>query len=129
MNIGFCGLGGMGTTMVRRPLAVGHQVAVWNRTEAKLAPAIPRARLGRFEIIADVRAAQDHVANQQHRVDIYLAEGCPVHRTVSERRRNPMPVTGAVLQALRMAALLGLGNADLSRVVQLLGRPAFDHKP
>jgi 2-hydroxy-3-oxopropionate reductase len=41
----------------------------------------------------------------------------------------PMPVSGAVLHALRMAAMLGLGNADLSRVVQLLERPASDHKP
>ncbi|MDB6094505.1 MAG: 2-hydroxy-3-oxopropionate reductase [Verrucomicrobia bacterium] len=40
MKIGFCGLGKMGTEMVLRLLAAGHDVAVWNRTEAKLRPAI-----------------------------------------------------------------------------------------
>ncbi|HXD41242.1 MAG TPA: NAD(P)-dependent oxidoreductase [Ramlibacter sp.] len=37
MRIGFCGLGLMGAPMVRRLLAAGHQVKVWNRTPAKAA--------------------------------------------------------------------------------------------
>jgi len=32
MKIGFLGLGKMGTPMVRRLLAAGHSVTVWNRT-------------------------------------------------------------------------------------------------
>ncbi|NYT65107.1 NAD(P)-dependent oxidoreductase [Alcaligenaceae bacterium] len=32
MKIGFCGLGLMGVPMVKRLLAAGHQVTVWNRT-------------------------------------------------------------------------------------------------
>ena len=38
MKIGFCGPGLMGAPMVRRLLAAGHEVHVWNRTVAKLAP-------------------------------------------------------------------------------------------
>jgi 2-hydroxy-3-oxopropionate reductase len=37
MKIGFCGLGLMGAPMVRRLLAAGHAVKVWNRTPAKAA--------------------------------------------------------------------------------------------
>jgi 3-hydroxyisobutyrate dehydrogenase-like beta-hydroxyacid dehydrogenase len=37
MKIGFCGLGLMGAPMVRRLLAAGHEVKVWNRTPAKAA--------------------------------------------------------------------------------------------
>lgn len=38
MKLGFCGLGLMGAPMVRRLLAAGHQVKVWNRSAAKAAP-------------------------------------------------------------------------------------------
>ncbi len=37
MKIGFCGLGLMGAPMVKRLLAAGHQVTVWNRTADKAA--------------------------------------------------------------------------------------------
>lgn len=35
MKLAFCGLGLMGTAMVKRLLAAGHQVNVWNRSPAK----------------------------------------------------------------------------------------------
>jgi len=35
MNIAFLGLGKMGTPMVRRLVAAGHQLTVWNRTRAR----------------------------------------------------------------------------------------------
>ena len=38
MKLGFCGLGLMGAPMVRRLLAAGHEVQVWNRSPAKVAP-------------------------------------------------------------------------------------------
>ena len=37
MKLGFCGLGLMGAPMVRRLLAAGHEVRVWNRSTAKAA--------------------------------------------------------------------------------------------
>lgn len=37
MKLGFCGLGLMGAPMVRRLLAAGHEVRVWNRSPAKSA--------------------------------------------------------------------------------------------
>ncbi|ODP31668.1 NAD(P)-dependent oxidoreductase [Pandoraea sp. ISTKB] len=36
-RVGFCGIGRMGEPMTRRLLAAGHDVAVWNRSTAKLA--------------------------------------------------------------------------------------------
>ena len=38
MNIGWIGLGRMGEAMVKRLLAAGHGVQVWNRTRAKALP-------------------------------------------------------------------------------------------
>ena len=37
MKLGFCGLGLMGAPMVRRLLAAGHEVSVWNRSPGKAA--------------------------------------------------------------------------------------------
>lgn len=38
MKLGFCGLGLMGAPMVRKLLAAGHEVKVWNRSAVKAAP-------------------------------------------------------------------------------------------
>ena len=38
MKIGFLGLGNMGTPMALRLLAAGHELSVWNRTEARTEP-------------------------------------------------------------------------------------------
>jgi 3-hydroxyisobutyrate dehydrogenase-like beta-hydroxyacid dehydrogenase len=40
MRIGFLGLGKMGTPMALRLLAAGHELAVWNRSEARTEPLI-----------------------------------------------------------------------------------------
>lgn len=40
MKIGFLGLGNMGTPMALRLLAAGHELSVWNRTEARTNPLI-----------------------------------------------------------------------------------------
>lgn len=40
MKIGFLGLGKMGTPMARHLLAAGHELRVWNRSEAKADPLI-----------------------------------------------------------------------------------------
>jgi len=37
-NIGWIGVGRMGTPMVERLLKAGHDVTVWNRTRAKAEP-------------------------------------------------------------------------------------------
>ncbi|HZB89780.1 MAG TPA: NAD(P)-dependent oxidoreductase [Terracidiphilus sp.] len=40
MKIGFLGLGAMGTPMALRLLAAGHELSVWNRSEARTKPLI-----------------------------------------------------------------------------------------
>ena len=45
MTLGFCGLGLMGSAMVQRLLASGHQVKVWNRTPDKAKPLIEQGAL------------------------------------------------------------------------------------
>lgn len=40
MRVGFLGLGNMGTPMALRLLAAGHELSVWNRSEARAKPLI-----------------------------------------------------------------------------------------
>ncbi len=59
MRIGFLGLGKMGAPMAQRLLAAGHELAVWNRTEARTKPliregAIAAATPAEAELGADV---------------------------------------------------------------------------
>lgn len=42
MKLGYIGIGSMGKPMVLRLLAAGHEVTVWNRSTAKLAPVIEK---------------------------------------------------------------------------------------
>lgn len=42
MTVAFCGLGLMGSAMVRRLLLAGHRVRVWNRSPAKAQPLVER---------------------------------------------------------------------------------------
>ncbi len=57
MKLGFCGLGLMGAPMVRRLLAAGHEVKVWNRSPGK---AEPLRELG-AEVTATPREAATNV--------------------------------------------------------------------
>lgn len=56
MKLAFCGLGLMGEPMVRRLLAAGHSVKVWNRTPAK---ALPLTELGAQLCDTPAEAAND----------------------------------------------------------------------
>lgn len=56
MKLGFCGLGLMGAAMARRLLAAGHDVKVWNRSSAKLAPLLD---LGAHAADTPAAAARD----------------------------------------------------------------------
>lgn len=55
MKLGFCGLGLMGAPMVKRLLAAGHSVQVWNRSAAK---AQPLAALGARVVQTPAQAAE-----------------------------------------------------------------------
>lgn len=74
MKVGFIGLGNMGLPMAKNLLAAGHELAVWNRTQAKAGPlrekgahvANTPAEAARgaeavFTMLADDRAVQDAV--------------------------------------------------------------------
>ncbi|MDB5896520.1 MAG: 2-hydroxy-3-oxopropionate reductase [Ramlibacter sp.] len=60
MNIAFCGLGLMGSAMVRRLLAAGHSVRVWNRSAAK-ADALVALGASRFDTPGQAAQGADAV--------------------------------------------------------------------
>ncbi len=72
MKIGFLGLGKMGTPMAMRLLAAGHELSVWNRSEARTEPllregAIAAATPAEAELGADavVTMLFDDAANEE----------------------------------------------------------------
>ena len=96
-RIGFCGIGRMGEPMTRRLLAAGHEVAVWNRSSAKLgslvaagaaAKATPQA-LGESVDIAllclgDGKAVEDVVFGEHGLAHAATPPSCVIdHSTLS----------------------------------------------
>lgn len=78
MKVGFCGAGAMGSPMVRRLLAAGHEVLVWNRTAARVQDLVaagarqastPAALAEECEIVClcvfDAQAVEDVVFGEQ----------------------------------------------------------------
>ena len=78
MRVGFCGAGAMGSPMVRRLLAAGHEVLVWNRTAARVQDLVasgareastPAALAEECDIVClcvfDARAVEDVVFGEQ----------------------------------------------------------------
>jgi 3-hydroxyisobutyrate dehydrogenase-like beta-hydroxyacid dehydrogenase len=72
MKIGFLGLGAMGTPMALRLLAAGHELSVWNRSEARTKPliregAIAAATPAEAELGADAVISMlfDDAANEE----------------------------------------------------------------
>jgi hypothetical protein len=70
MKLGYVGVGLMGKPMVLRLLAAGREVTVWNRSHAKLAPVLEKAREGR-RIASGRRARFRNSHDVRHR-----PEGC-----------------------------------------------------
>jgi 3-hydroxyisobutyrate dehydrogenase len=58
MKLGFIGTGLMGGPMAARLLAAGHEVAVWNRTRAKLEPLLAKGAKAADSPAAVARAAE-----------------------------------------------------------------------
>jgi len=61
MRIGVCGMGKMGSTIVRRLMTFGHEMTVWNRDHAKTAP-----------LVADGATAAETPADLVNKVDTVI---------------------------------------------------------
>ena len=57
MDVGFCGLGGMGAAMAARLLERGHRLTVWNRTAAR---AVPLVEQGAVSVSTPAEVAQQN---------------------------------------------------------------------
>lgn len=96
-RVGFCGIGRMGEPMTRRLLAAGYEVAVWNRSSAKLdslaaagavAKATPQALGERVDIallcLGDGKAVEDVVFGEHGLAHAATPPSCLIdHSTLS----------------------------------------------
>lgn len=142
-RVGFCGIGRMGEPMTRRLLAAGHEVAIWNRSAAKLAPltdagalacVTPQA-LGECVDIAllclgDGKAVEDVVFGEHGLVHAatpprYLVD----HSTLSPAltrtlARRWAEATGSVWIDAPVSG--GTGGAEAGTLAIMAGGPAVD---
>ncbi|MDY7803007.1 NAD(P)-dependent oxidoreductase [Burkholderia stagnalis] len=120
MEVGFCGPGLMGAPMIRRLLAAGHQVGVWNRTRAKSDALVadgarvadtPRALAEQVETVLmcvlDARAVGDVVFGPDG-----LLSGDATARKLRRIVDHSSIPPGVTRDYARRAAELGVGWVD-----------------
>jgi 3-hydroxyisobutyrate dehydrogenase and related beta-hydroxyacid dehydrogenases len=118
-RIGFLGLGSMGRAMATRLVDAGHELVVWNRSEAprqELAAAGAHAVETPAEALA-VDVSVSMLANDQAAEAVLSAENLPSHRIVHANMASVSPDTGAKLAEAFAAA----GHGYVASPV--LGRP------
>lgn len=111
LRVAFCGLGLMGAPMVRRLLAAGHHVTVWNRSPDKAAPLLAA---GAHAAATPVAAAQGADAVLLCVYDAAAVEavvfgphglaGTPGLRWLADHSSIPPEVTRAFAQRLKEAS-------------------------
>lgn len=143
MRVGFIGLGAMGSGIVRRLLAAGHEVTGWNRTAEKAAPLVgegmhlvqtPRDAAAAGDVVmtmlTDVRALEavaDDIAAGLHgdAVWIDMSTIAPDESTALAARVPAFldaPVSGSLttLAAGQLSIMVGGDRAHFERVEALL---------
>jgi 3-hydroxyisobutyrate dehydrogenase len=149
MKLGFIGTGLMGGPMAARLLAAGHEVSVWNRSAAKLAPLLEKgarrahspADAAQGEIVMtcvtdqnalqEVLFAEDGIASGKARLVIDFSSIAPASaRDFSKRLRDKgiglidAPVSGGVSGAQKgtLVIMAGGREADIEQA-----RPVVMH--
>jgi len=149
MKLGFIGTGLMGGPMAARLLAAGHEVAVWNRTAAKLAPLLEKgarradspAEAAQGEIVmtcvTDQKALEEvlfsasGVVNGKARLVVDFSSIAPASAREFSRRLSDKgiglvdaPVSGGVAGAEKgtLVVMAGGKEADIERA-----RPVVMH--
>jgi 3-hydroxyisobutyrate dehydrogenase-like beta-hydroxyacid dehydrogenase len=119
MNVGFLGLGAMGSAMASNLLAAGHALTVWNRSEG---PAEPLASLGARVARTPGRAVQAPVvhsmlANDQAVRAVFLEGG-----VLDEMDRGTVHVNHATIS---VALARELADAHAQRGLGYVAAPVF----
>ena len=119
MNVGFLGLGAMGSAMASNLLAAGHALTVWNRSEG---PTEPLASLGARVARTPGRAVQGPVvhsmlANDQAVREVFLEGG-----VLDEMDRGTVHVNHATIS---VALARELAEAHAQRGLGYVAAPVF----
>jgi len=107
-SVAVIGLGAMGTRIARRLLAAGHDVSVWNRTAAKMAPLV---ELGATAATTPADAAV------RAEVVVTMVSDAGVLQTVTE---GELGIAAGLSGAAALIEMSTVGPAAVSRLASLL---------
>jgi 3-hydroxyisobutyrate dehydrogenase-like beta-hydroxyacid dehydrogenase len=121
MKIGFLGLGSMGTPMALRLLAAGHELSVWNRSEARTKPLIHEGAIA-AATPAEAELGSDAVVTMLLDDAAYEEVFFGVHRMIDV-------LSPGLLHILCGAISAGLGERlsaeHARRSIDFVGAPVF----
>lgn len=115
MRIGFLGTGRMGTPMIRRLAAAGHELRVWNRTTGRAAALTPAA---------EVCATADEAARGSEVLISMLLDG-PVTRTVLDGQ-GVLAAMGKGGLVINMASVEPATDIELAAIAKATGAGYLD---
>lgn len=124
MQLGFIGLGNMGSEMARHLLAAGHTISTYARGERSRAHA---NRLG-----LKLLASPAEVARASEVVFTMVTAGSDVESVALELAHDaglPLPVTAQVMQQLNALMGSGFGGQDTSSLLLVLEQMRGRTKP
>ena len=121
MRIGFLGLGNMGTPMALRLLSAGHELSVWNRSEARTKPLIREGAIA-AGTPAEAELGSDAVITMLLDDAAYEEVFFGVHRLIDEFSPGGLHIACGTI-SIALSERLTVEHA--SRGIEFVAAPVF----
>jgi len=121
MKIGFLGLGNMGTPMALRLLAAGHELSVWNRSEARTKPLLREGAIA-AATPAEAELGADAVITMLFDDEAYEEVFFGVHRLADALSPGALQISCSTI-SVALSERLAADHAN--RGIEFVGAPVF----
>jgi 3-hydroxyisobutyrate dehydrogenase-like beta-hydroxyacid dehydrogenase len=121
MKIGFLGLGNMGTPMALRLLAAGHELSVWNRSEARTKPLIHEGAIA-AGTPAEAELGSDAIITMLGDDGAYEEVFFGVHRLIDALSPGALHIACGTI-SVALSERMTVEHAD--RGIDFVGAPVF----
>jgi len=121
MKIGFLGLGNMGTPMALRLLAAGHELSVWNRSEARTKPLLREGAIA-AATPAEAELGADAVITMLFDDEAYEEVFFGVHRLADALSPGALHISCSTI-SVALSERLAADHAN--RGIEFVGAPVF----